>query len=149
MSKKNRKHPSYRTKQKKSSKNSMFQNIWAIVRNQKDTNGQYTQAALSWLISLTLNELAAILALCGVLFIWFGAKHIIAGIVSGTAWYICAVSFIILFFAVAVCAALALLLRGMANEAERERDRNYVVAIFSGFTSFAALIIALIALLKK
>ena len=35
-----------------------------------------------------------------------------------------------------------------AKELEQEKDRNFIVAVFSGIVSFAALIVALVALLK-
>ncbi len=43
---------------------------------------------------------------------------------------------------------IALITRGVANEIGREKDKNYIIAAFSGIVSFAALIVALIALFK-
>ena len=42
----------------------------------------------------------------------------------------------------------SLLLWRAAKEFETEKDRNYVISVFSGIVSFAALIVALIALFK-
>ena len=36
----------------------------------------------------------------------------------------------------------------MTNEIDKEKDRNYIVDVFSAIVSFAALIVALVALLK-
>ena len=41
-----------------------------------------------------------------------------------------------------------LMLWKSAKEIETEKDRNYIVSVFSGIVSFAALIVALVALLK-
>ena len=43
---------------------------------------------------------------------------------------------------------LSLIMRGIANEIGREKDKNYIIAAFSGIVSFVALIVALIALFK-
>ena len=56
-----------------------------------------------------------------------------------------------LVFIALVCVLLFLLsvlFRGAANDLKSEKDRNYIVALFSGLTSFAALIVALVALIK-
>ena len=42
-----------------------------------------------------------------------------------------------------------LILWGSANEIEKETDRNYIVSVFSSIVSFAALIVALVALYKS
>lgn len=42
----------------------------------------------------------------------------------------------------------SLLLWKAAKEIEKEKDRNYIIAVFSGIVSFAALIVALVALFK-
>lgn len=54
-------------------------------------------------------------------------------------------------FSVALFVILALysfLLWKSAKEIETEKDRNYIIAVFSGIVSFAALIVALVALFK-
>ena len=42
----------------------------------------------------------------------------------------------------------SILLWKASKEVESERDRNYIIALFSGVVSFAALIVALVALVK-
>ena len=49
---------------------------------------------------------------------------------------------------VVIVGMFSLIFRAAANEMAKEKDRDYVVAVFSGIVSFAALIIALVALLK-
>lgn len=42
-----------------------------------------------------------------------------------------------------------LVLLGAANDIEHEKDRDYVINVFSGLVSVAALIVAIVALLNK
>ena len=58
-------------------------------------------------------------------------------------------------FSIAFVAALfvvlvlySFLLWKSAKEIETEKDRNYIISVFSGIVSFAALIVALVALFK-
>ena len=60
-------------------------------------------------------------------------------------------SIIVLLFMLIIVVTVALysiLLWKSAKEVEAETDRNYVISMFSGVVSFAALIVALVALLK-
>lgn len=49
---------------------------------------------------------------------------------------------------VAIVALYSILLWKSAKEVEAETDRNYIVSMFSGVVSFAALIVAFVALIK-
>ena len=49
---------------------------------------------------------------------------------------------------VVLTAFYSLLLWKSAKEIETEKDRNYIISVFSGIVSFAALIVALVALFK-
>ena len=54
-------------------------------------------------------------------------------------------------FCIVIAIVLALytaLLWKSAKEIETEKDRNYIISVFSGIVSFAALIVALVALFK-
>lgn len=42
----------------------------------------------------------------------------------------------------------SVMLIGASREIQREKDKNYIIAIFSGVVSFAALVVALVALVK-
>ena len=46
------------------------------------------------------------------------------------------------------CLAVAFILKVMSHDIKREKDRHYVLALFSGMVSFVAMIISLIALFK-
>ena len=53
---------------------------------------------------------------------------------------IIALIFVILVF--------SLIFRASANEIATEKDRNYIISVFSSVVSFAALVVALVALFK-
>lgn len=48
-----------------------------------------------------------------------------------------------------MCGALAILAFAAGKEIDKERDRQFVVSVFSGMVSLAALIVALVALVMK
>lgn len=143
-----KKTPSKPKKQK--TKHSFCRNAWTVVANKKDTKGQYTKLALVGLMSVALNALAIILCLL-VLFVvciivyqaciadWSTISLIFSNVVT----------FVIALLCCGVALIFALVLRGFANEIERETDKNYIVSVFSGLTGFVALIVAVIALFSK
>lgn len=111
--------------------------IWGILTGRTDTGGEMGRTALSTMISFALNMTAVLLALFGVLGFhaaFTDARNFISsGLIAG-----CALSALI----------FAVVLRGFAVEMDRETDRNYLIAVFSGLTSMAALIVALAALAR-
>ena len=124
---------------------SFFRGAWEIIRNKRDTEKHFTNAALSLSISLFLNIVSLFLAL----FALYGFIVAVRGIIASTTISFGDIARSLFQILLAIMAALfALILRGMANEAERERDSNYLVALFSGLTGFVALIVALVALSK-
>ena len=57
-----------------------------------------------------------------------------------------------LVFMTLICILLFLIsvmFKGAANDIKCEKDRNYIVSLFSGIVSFVALIISFIALFKE
>lgn len=56
---------------------------------------------------------------------------------------------IISFVLTLMCGALAILAFAAGKEIDKERDRQFVVSVFSGMVSLAALIVALVALVMK
>ena len=69
---------------------------------------------------------------------WSGAETIIGNIIT-------------IGFIAVICVMVGLFayrLEGAADEIKKERDKYYIVSIFSGLVGFVALVIAVIALLK-
>ena len=107
-----------------------------------------TSGLLSGLIALAFNGLALlglIVFVCGIV--------AIANIIKSCVWTskliannIATISFMVAF--IVIVGMFSLIFRAAANEMAKEKDRDYVVAVFSGIVSFAALIVALVALLK-
>ena len=136
-------------KKAKSKKKALFwKSAWNIICNKKDTKGEYTKATLSGIMSVALNYLAIVLCAGSVIAIVLIIRQAVLTEWGDGLWFS---NIIALLFLAALCVAVlffALILRGCANEIEREDDKNYLVAVFSALTSFAALVVALVALLK-
>ena len=69
---------------------------------------------------------------------WDGSTNIVVSILT--------IAFCIVF--AIVLGLYAVLLWKSAKEIETEKDRNYIISVFSGIVSFAALLVALVALFK-
>lgn len=125
-----------------------FKLLYYIIFNKKQSNGTMTSGLLSGLIALVFNGLAIlglIVFVCGI--------FATANIIKSCVWKpelivnnVAAISLMVAF--VLITGLFSLIFRAVANEMAKEKDRNYIVAIFSGIVSFAALIVALVALLK-
>lgn len=134
---------------KASNAKKLIQRIWAVITNKQDTQGEFTKGTLILLMTYLLNLVALLLALFSI--IGMGVT-VYEGFIldwSSIGTWINNILTIVIVLALCVIAFLmAIMLRGFANEIEREKDRDYIVAIFSGIVSFAALIISLIALIR-
>lgn len=135
--------------QRRKNKRSFWRNIRDVITNKNDTDGQYTKATLVGLMSGVLNTMAIILCLLAVvgICVTFHQAYI-ADWGTINLFFSNVVAFVILILFCLVALIFALVLRGFANEIEREKDKNYIVSVFSGLTGFVALIVALIALFK-
>ena len=113
-------------------------------KKRKFTSGSFailvTIAFRIFTVFVGLLSVAMLIAIGGVVdvFEWYGFSNIFVGIVS---------ILMLLIFAV-LLGLFAVLLWKSAKEIETEKDRNYIISVFSGIVSFAALIVALVALFK-
>lgn len=122
--------------------------IGKIIKGEKSKDGRFLSAPFSFIISALYRTIAIL----GVISI------IIADIASVIAftklpwqgWQIAAnILVIVLVIIVTVTVFLYMVIFwGAANDVEHEKDKNYVISVFSGFVSVAALIVAIIALYK-
>ena len=113
---------------------------WSIIRNKSDTENYFTGAVLSFLISRFLNIIALLLglaALYGAVEGVYAAVCSLTASLSGVFNGACQVLLAVLI------ALFALILRGVANEVERETDLNHLLALFSGITGFITLLLTL------
>lgn len=131
-----------RIKARVAKRKSFFGRVWDLISDKTDTKGAFTSKALSLLVSMTFYTVS----LLGTIFI--GALLYL--LYSGTAEK--AIGEINIFFKVIISlfsfAGLLymFIIWKASKEIDREKDRNYIVALFSGVTSFAALIVAIASL---
>ena len=137
-------------KKAKSPKEHHFQeNVWSVICNKEDAIEGVTKATLSITMSVVLNSLSAMLCVISGIGVFIAVQQAWLAEWGNGLWIS---NIATLLFTLLLCATslmFALLLRGCANEVERESDKNYLVAVFSALTSFAALVVALVALLKE
>ncbi len=127
---------------------SFFKKVWWIIRNKKDVNYDM----LSGLFTIPITALLNLIAFIGGLIFLLGIPMIIykAAIMPWESGRII-LQIVGLFIIVVVLidiALLSLIIRSAANEFAREKDRNYIIAVFSGVTGLVALIVALVALFR-
>jgi hypothetical protein len=123
--------------------------VWLVLTNKADTHGNMTSGSFAMLVSVVFRAVA----LAGFLFLtvgmyttvlyaiqlpWQGWLAVIKNI------YVLTMMAMILF----ILGMYSLIMWGASNEMRKEKDKNYIVSVFSGVVSFAALIVALVALVK-
>ena len=131
-----------KTKNKKqgSQKIGFWKKTWFVITNKTDDATVSLSMTLSGLMALFFNIIALILLLIGLAFLamvfvgFFKSFDILSLVLN--------ISFALLL------PLLALIMRGIANEIGREKNKDYIMAAFSGIVSFVALIVALVALFK-
>lgn len=122
--------------------------IWRVICGKIDFEDDIHSKAIAMLISLIFNLVALLLAITSIVVLV--ATIYFAATVSWTSEFfeknlmVCVVASLV----VLLCLVVAFILRLTALGIEKEKDRNYVIALFSGLTGFIALIISLIALFK-
>lgn len=128
----------------------VLKEIWLTLTNKADTCGNMTSSAFAVLVSITFRAVA----IFGFLIFALGIYGVVSYIpeLSWGGWpetirniYILVMIALILLF----LGLYSVIMWGASNEMRKERDKNYIVAVFSGVVSFAALIIALVALVKE
>lgn len=122
-----------------------WKSVWLIIRNKEPQNGMKTAYMLAEVMAGVFNIIAIIGAALFAIIICFSIFELDWG--PGILNYISqGISVGALLFA---SFAISLLFRGIANEIRAEKDRNYIISVFSGIVGFAALIVALIALFNN
>ena len=136
------------SKSKKEQHSSIFTAIKMLLKGDTGKEGMLTAKAFA-LITGSIFRVAVFCLVIALIAFWyafirtgFSAPWEGLGIVTNV---------IVLVVAVA-CTVLVMLfgivLIGMSKDIERETDKSFIVAVFSGLTSFASLVIAVIALVK-
>lgn len=129
-------------RREKASEKNTYNCIDKIFSNKKDTEGIFTRGALSLLVSSTFYAVAIMGTLFTILALYCLYSGIAERAIGEVNIFFKIVmpifSFVMLFYMFIIYKA--------AGEVEKEKDKNYIVALFSGVTSFAALIVAIASL---
>ncbi|MBQ6851771.1 MAG: hypothetical protein IJO04_01910 [Oscillospiraceae bacterium] len=123
----------------------------AIVAAQEKQTSQYsvTREWMKILVVPVFWGIAIVTGLLGIVFIWQGGKTFVESFQnSAEKWLLDAcvggTGFIIGLFFIAI----AILTGASAKEIDKEKDKNFVVSVFSGIVSLVALVVSLIALIQ-
>ena len=117
--------------------------------NEVNKSKQFTSGMFSMFVFVILRLIAClgwIIAFCLLL----GSVNLIIAM-SWESFFAVAENIFQIVYTAAIVALLVLyplMLWKSAKEIETEKDRNYIISVFSGIVSFAALIVALVALFK-
>lgn len=120
-----------------------FKIVWLIIKGKNENTG-FTSGIFASFLSAGFNAMAVIGGISIVVAIVYGINYIF--LMDWSAVNIIG-NILHIFTCIAIlfiCFIMSVMLRGAANEIEKEEDRNFVIAVFSGVVSFAALIIALV-----
>lgn len=120
----------------------LWKTIWHIIINKKEPQKAYTAKLMAIILTDILNFLAFLFLLVlplGISLIIYICNHNCTLSIA---------QIILIFFCVFLFWVIGLICRACANEMSQEHNRDYIVAAFSGIIGFAALIVAVVALLK-
>ena len=120
-----------------------------VSEDEANKKRRFTSGSFAMLITVAFRGFSIFVALLAASLIlvlvvsrntvqWDGFTNIVVSILT--------IAFCIVF--AIVLGLYAVLLWKSAKEIETEKDRNYIISVFSGIVSFAALIVALVALFK-
>lgn len=127
---------------------SFFKKVWWIIRNKKDANYDM----LSGLFTIPITALLNFIAFIGGLIFLLGIPMLIytAAIMPWEPGRIIPQIVGVFFIAVVLIdiALLSLIIRSAANEFAREKDRDFIIAVFSAVIGLVSLIVALVALFR-
>ncbi len=128
-----------------------FKVAWEILRNKRDTGGKFTAGLFSFLVSLILKIFAVVCGISSLVTIAVAIIYGISNIIENGSIVSIVQTILTGAFIIVLCIAIILfmiIVWGASNEIDREKDKNYVVSVFSGIVSLSALVVAVIALVK-
>ena len=138
----------FETECKKLSVRETFMIILAIITNKAKSNGTMTSGFLGGLMSIFFN----FLAIFGVvlLVVLFTAGFIAIKDFAWTWETFNTNIFLILLniIAIVITAIISFTFRAVANEIDKEKDRNYIISVFSAVVAFVALVISVVDVVK-
>ncbi len=120
-----------------------------IIFNKANTDGKLTIAAFTYIIHITFKLIAVIGTTLSIGVIGTSICRTVEAISNRDNILQSILTFVIVIPVTLAIMLYMLILWGSANEIEKENERNYIVSVFSSIVSFAALIVALVALYKS
>ena len=126
------------------SKIGFWKAVWLVIRNKEPKNGKKTAYLLAEVMAWMFNALA----ICGVILTFIVGYGLVSQFSCNINVFQFVAKVIASIMLLGTALILSLIFRGIANEIKAEKDRNYIISVFSGIVSFAALIVALVALFK-
>lgn len=129
---------------------SYFRALFIILFNKKETHG-LTNSFFTFIVSVVFKLFGYLGCLISFAICIYTIYHSFCIDWSLELIKSCMIEFLsyLLFFVISVVVfSLSVLLVGASREIEKEKDKNYIIAIFSGIVSFSALVVALVALFK-
>ena len=134
---------------KKSKWKTFWSNIWHITINDTKGKSNFLPSSLTAIIQFLFNVSCIFLLCVSPSILCFGGRRVydwVNGVQTDIVGNIIFIIFCIGLFL--MFALVGLVFRGIANEIGREKDKQYIISVFSSFTGLAALIVALVALFK-
>ena len=119
-----------------------------IFKGKSDTKGEMTKGMFAIVNSIAFNILAWLTlasSVIGIVFIFY------AGFQMQWSISVAISNLLMLLLILLVSIALfmiAIILKGASNEIEKEQDKNFLVAVFSGLMATMAFVVSLVALFK-
>lgn len=129
-------------------KKSLFKAIKRLLKGDTGKEGMLTAKAFA-IITGSIFRIAVFCLLIALFAFWYAFVR--AGLSYSWNGLGIIANILIILFAIAITILVLLfgvVLIGIGKDIERENDKNFIIAVFSGLTSFASLIIAVIALVK-
>lgn len=123
--------------------------LQAIFSKKVNTNGKFLSSAMALFSAYLFRVIAGF----GVLFFGTGI-YVIYGYCTNMNWrapysIVCNIMFVIFLVSLLLIVVLfSMVMFGAAKEIEQEKDKHYIVDVFSGVIGVLALIVALVTLLK-
>ena len=126
-------------------KTGFWRAIWLILCNKETKTGNRASGALAVVLAFVFNAACVVgIAITGIIVYYLIEKY---NWDQKAAYIVPQILFVVVLLFLALLTSL--IFRGIANEIGAEKDRNYILSFFSGIVSFAALIVALVALFKR
>lgn len=125
---------------------SISKSIWLILRGKANTGERITTNIFASLLSLLFQTLAILGWTISIIGIYIGCQQMF--LMRWTGFIIVTNLLVLILWAgiLLVITLYSILLWGSSKELDKTDDKNFVVSVFSGVVSLAALVVALIAL---